>query len=106
MLNDFGFAVPDGTHNLFAGTRRYAPTSVLRLLAAAPGDPIESKCWHDLESAVKLILDFGGRFDLPADTNALLSRWEALEVTYASMLELARSADYDQLIGRLLAYSV
>lgn len=84
MLNDFGFAVQEGTHNLFAGTKRYAPTTVLRMLAAAPGDPIESKCWHDLESAVKLILDFGGHLDLPADTKALLSRWEALEVTFGS----------------------
>lgn len=109
-MNDFGFAVPADMTGPFCGTTRFAPTATLRELVANHRALITSMCWHDLESAVKLItslafLDAMPQRDLTAEQS--LVHWENLEQHHQLRRELqpllaaARAADYTKLIAEL-----
>lgn len=110
MLNDFGCAVPARSKHLFAGTLRFAPTSVLQSYLDNPQSPIVSECWHDLESAVKLlwIVAFGYRhtplFQIRgSDVKSLLEFWKRFEQGPFpdSLLKAAHAGDYDTLLLRV-----
>lgn len=105
MLNDFGFAVSAGTLHSFAGTLRFAPTSVLRSYVNDPASPVQCECWHDLESAVKLLFSINKiasknpllyRIDA-SDASSLLTYWEKFESILADWLRPAHASNYDVL---------
>lgn len=108
MLNDFGFAVDAGTMHSFAGTIRFAPTAVLKSYVANPSAPIKCECWHDLESAVKLIWSLyttSRVYEIDAaNAAAFLDYWQHTESCTGDLmhlLPLARAADYGRLVLEL-----
>lgn len=114
-MNDFGFAGEAGVSTRFCGTIRYAPTDTLRKLAANPNDLIEAKCWHDLESAVKLTVSLAFSLAMPpqaATAEQSLAHWamveqrSMLQAPLQQLLQSARSGNYAVLIAQLTAWSV
>lgn len=110
MLNDFGCAVTARTQHTFAGNFRFAPTSVLQSYIDSPQSPIVCECWHDLESAVKLVwivaiegYRLSPLFRIQSiDVNALLTYWKNAEECFLRpLLEVARAANYDSLLSHL-----
>lgn len=108
MLNDFGFAVTAGSMHSFAGTIRFAPTVVLQSYVTNPSVAIKSECWHDLESAVKLIWSLSRMSRVyhinAADATEFLQYWQDAELAsgdLACLLPLARAAEYDKLMLKL-----
>jgi hypothetical protein len=114
LVNDFGFADEADRSGRFCGTIRYAPTETLRKLAADPNALIEAKCWHDLESAVKLTMSLAFRDAMPpkaATAEQSLAHWALVEQhtilqgPLQQLLLFARSSNYAMLIAQLKAWS-
>jgi hypothetical protein len=109
-LHDFGFAVAAGRSHHFSGTLRFAPTETLRSLVADKQSLIESKCWHDLESAVKLIMEvLLPRYAMPPrdlTVEKALAHWERIAhhtvLRYLQpLMDLARAGDQSGLVAEL-----